>query len=98
MTSDTPSLLAANVMHFARLLRRAGLPVGANETISALEALQLVEIGEKSQVRTALRAAMIRRHEHQLVFDQAFRLFWRDPEAGRQDAAQALLGSQKPRL
>ncbi|MBV8524091.1 MAG: VWA domain-containing protein [Acetobacteraceae bacterium] len=97
MSADKPSQLAANVMHFARLLRRAGLPVGATEAISALQALQVVEIGQKSQVLTALRAAMIHRHEHQLVFDQAFRLFWRDPEAGQGDVAEALLGSQKPR-
>ena len=36
----------------------------------------------KTEARTALRAAMIHRHEHQEVFDQAFALFWRDPTAG----------------
>jgi len=83
--------LAANVMHFARVLRRAGLPVGPSESISALRALALIDLGDKAQARTALRAAMIHRHEHQEVFDQAFALFWRDPEAARQAAAMALM-------
>jgi uncharacterized protein len=42
-----------------------------------------VEIGDRTQVRAGLRAAMIHRHEHQDIFDQAFALFWRDPNAGK---------------
>ncbi|MSP03592.1 MAG: VWA domain-containing protein [Acetobacteraceae bacterium] len=87
--------LAANVMHFARLLRRAGLPVGPAETIAAQEALTRIDLGVKTEARTALRAVMIHRHEHQDVFDQAFALFWRDPSAAEQAAAMALLDAQK---
>jgi hypothetical protein len=87
--------LAANVMHFARLLRRAGLPVGPAETLAAQQALGLIALGDKTQARTALRTAMIHRHEHQEVFDQAFALFWRDPTAAEQAAAMALLEAQK---
>jgi len=90
----TPTL-AANVMHFARLLRRAGLPVGPAETLAAQQALSLTDIGDKAEVRTALRSVMIHRHEHQEVFDQAFALFWRDPTAAEQAAAMALLEAQK---
>ncbi|MBS0644866.1 MAG: VWA domain-containing protein [Acetobacteraceae bacterium] len=93
--SEAPSRLAANVMHFARLLRRAGLPVGPAETIAAQHALTHVDIGSRSQVRTALRSVMTHRHEHQDVFDQAFNLFWRDPSAAEQAAAMALLDAQK---
>lgn len=87
--------LAANVMHFARLLRRAGLPVGPSETIAAQDALTRIDLASKTQARTALRTAMIHRHEHQDVFDQAFALFWRDPAAAEQAAAMALLDAQK---
>ncbi len=87
--------LAANVMHFARLLRRAGLPVGPAETIAAHEALTRVDLASKTQSRTALRTAMIHRREHQDVFDTAFALFWRDPSAAEQAAAMALLDAQK---
>ena len=87
--------LAANVMHFARLLRRAGLPVGPAESIAAQDALTRIDLASKTQARTALRTAMIHRHEHQDVFDQAFALFWRDPSTAEQAAAMALLEAQK---
>ncbi len=89
------STLAANVMHFARLLRRAGLPVGPAEAIAAQDALTRIDLASKTEARTALRTAMIHRHEHQDVFDQAFALFWRDPTAAEQAAAMALLEAQK---
>jgi uncharacterized protein len=87
--------LAANVMHFARLLRRTGLPVGLPETLAGQQALSLVDLGNRTQARTALRTAMIHRHEHQEVFEQAFNLFWRDPTAAEQAVAMALLEAQK---
>ena len=87
--------LGANIMHFARLLRRAGLPVGPSETLAAQQAASLIDIGNKSEARTALRTAMIHRHEHADVFDQAFALFWRDPAAAEQAAAMALMEAQK---
>lgn len=87
--------LSANLLNFSRLLRRAGLPVGPAETLAAHQALGLVDIGDKTAMRTALRATMIHRHEHQAVFDQAFTLFWRDPTAAMQAVAMALLEAQK---
>ncbi|MDI3307192.1 MAG: VWA domain-containing protein [Acetobacteraceae bacterium] len=87
--------LAANLLAFARLLRRAGLPVGATDTLAALEALTQVDIGDRRQVHAALRAVMVHRHEHFEVFDQAFLLFWRDPEAGRNAAAMAMMEGMK---
>jgi uncharacterized protein with von Willebrand factor type A (vWA) domain len=91
------SRLATNVMHFARLLRRAGLPVGPADTIGAQQAMMHVDLASKIEVRTALRTAMVHRHEHREVFDQAFALFWRDPSAAEQAAAMALLDAQKER-
>src|SRR6185437_9544065 len=90
-----PSTLAVNVMHFARLLRRAGLPVGPAETIAAQQALMQIDLGSRIQTRIALRAAMVHRHDQQEVFDHAFALFWRDPSAAEQAAAMALLEGQK---
>jgi len=94
MTTPSPTL-ASNVMHFAHLLRRAGLPVGPAETLAGQCALALIDLGNKTEARTALRSAMIHRHEHQEVFDQAFNLFWRDPTAAEQAVAMALLEAQK---
>ena len=90
-------LLPTNVMHFARLLRRAGLPVGPADMLAGAEALTRIDLGRRAQVHAALRTTLVHRHEHAELFDQAFRLFWRDPEAGKSAAAIALLsGKQKP--
>ena len=75
--------LAVNVMHFARLLRRAGLPVGPAEVVAAAEALTHIDVSDRLVVHAALRAVMVRRHDHQPLFDQAFALFWRNPDAAR---------------
>jgi len=89
-------LLGANVMHFARLLRRAGLPVGPSEVIAALRALELIELGDRTQARSALRGLMVHRHEHIELFDHAFDLFWHDPNASQHAAALALLDGRPP--
>ena len=96
IAENEPGALAANVLHFARLLRRAGLPVGPAEVIAAQQALLLVDVGAKAQVRAALRGLMCHRHENQEVFDQAFALFWRNPEAARQAAVLAMLDGRAP--
>lgn len=89
--------LAANLLAFTRLLRRTGLPVGVSEGLHALEALEAVDLADRRQVHAALRAVMVHRHEHFDLFDQAFLLFWRDPEAGRNAAAMALMEGMKSR-
>ncbi len=84
-------VLAANVMHFARLLRRAGLPVGPADLLAAEQALTCIDLGSRTQARAALRATMVHRHEHAELFGQAFALFWRDPNAGLAAAALQMM-------
>lgn len=87
--------LAANLVGFGRLLRRAGVPLGPAEILAGAAALEAIEIGDRFQVKAALRATMIHRHEHFLLFDHAFSLFWRDPEAAKHAAAMALMDGMK---
>jgi uncharacterized protein with von Willebrand factor type A (vWA) domain len=84
--------LAANVMHFARVLRRAGVPVGTGQIADALRALEHVNITNREEFYWALCAVLIRDHTHHELFEQAFRLFWRDPQ-GIEVALAALLPS-----
>jgi len=56
--------IAANLLAFTRLLRRSGLPLGPGEALSALAALNAIEIGDRRQVHAALRAVMVHRREH----------------------------------
>ena len=88
--------IATNLLAFTRLLRRSGLPLGPGEALSALAALNTIEIGDRRQVHAALRAVMVHRREHFELFDQAFQLFWRDPEAAAHAAAMAALDGHKP--
>lgn len=88
--------LALNILHFARLLRRAGLPVGPADMLAAAEAATRIDIGNRQQMRVALRATMIHRHEHQELFDQAFAQFWRDPELVRAAAALQMFAGKSP--
>jgi uncharacterized protein with von Willebrand factor type A (vWA) domain len=89
--------LADNLLAFTRLLRRTGLPLGPGEAIAGLEALTEIDLADRRQVHAALRAVMVHRHEHFELFDQAFQLFWRDPEAAAHAAAMALMDGNKPK-
>ena len=72
--------LANNVLHFARVLRKAGLPVGTDRPLLALQALAIAGVGSRADLYSVLRACLIDRNEHRALFDQAFQVFWRDPE------------------
>ena len=72
--------LGDNIVHFARVLRAAGLPVGPDRVVIALQALALAGVDERSRVHATLSAVLIDRHEHQPVFDTAFNAFWQDPK------------------
>jgi hypothetical protein len=80
MTLTAKGLLSLNILNFARLLRRAGLPIGPADMLAAQDAMTRIEIGSRAQVHTALRSTMIHRHENQDLFDQAFKLYWRAKE------------------
>src|SRR5882757_3836720 len=76
--------IADNVVGFARALRKAGVPVGPGSVIDALNALQLIEIGSRADVYATLEAIFVKRHEHALIFRQAFDLFFRAAEDWKQ--------------
>lgn len=71
--------LAENIMHFARVLRAAGLPIGSDRVVDALEALQSAGITRREDFYWTLAAVFLSRREQREVFDQAFHVFWRDP-------------------
>lgn len=71
--------LAANVLHFVRVLRRAGLPVGPAKVVDALAAVEAVGVAHRADFREALAAVLVSRREHLPIFEQAFDIFWRNP-------------------
>jgi uncharacterized protein with von Willebrand factor type A (vWA) domain len=72
--------IADNVIGFARALRAAGIPVGPGAVIDAMNALQVIDIGNRGDVFTTLESIFVKRHEHALIFAQAFDLFFRAAE------------------
>jgi hypothetical protein len=71
--------LAANITHFARALRKAGLPVGTGRVVDAVRAVEVAGFGNKHDFYYTLEACFVSRPEHRQVFAQVFRLYWRDP-------------------
>jgi uncharacterized protein len=72
--------LAENVMHFARVLRSAGMPLATSRVQLALGALQQTGLQSRTDFHAVLSATLLERNEHRDLFDQAFTLFWRDPD------------------
>jgi len=78
--SDTEGRLVANIMHFARTLRTAGLPVGPGKVVDAVAAIRAVGVANRSDFYWTLHAVFVNRPDQRLIFDQAFHVFWRNPE------------------
>jgi uncharacterized protein len=91
------SKLAENVVHFTRLLRRAGLRLGPASALDALAAATAVDVLHRGELYWALHAVLVKRPEDFDLFDQAFRLFWRDPLGGDPALAQLLPHVRLPR-
>jgi uncharacterized protein with von Willebrand factor type A (vWA) domain len=72
--------LAANIMHFARVLRGAGLPVGPASVIDALDAALSGSLRSRDEFYWTLHAILVKRREHKEIFDQAFHVFWKKPK------------------
>ena len=73
-------MIAENIVHFARILRDAGMPIGPDRVLAAIEAIEHVGLNRRDDVHAALSAVMIDRHDQQVLFDAAFAAFWRDPK------------------
>ena len=74
---DPQGRLAENILYFARALRAAGIPIGSGTVLDALAALQAAGIGTREDFYWTLHAVFVKRHEHSLLFEQAFRIFFR---------------------
>ena len=71
--------LAHNIMHFGRVLRAAGLPVGPGKVIDAVRAAEVVGVERRDDFYWALFSVFVNRQDHVELFDQAFHVFWRNP-------------------
>jgi len=78
--STSESRIADNVVHFARVLRAAGLPIGPDRVVDAVKAVEVAGLARRDDFYWTLAAVLIAKREHFELFDQAFKIFWRDPQ------------------
>jgi uncharacterized protein with von Willebrand factor type A (vWA) domain len=95
MMSSSSGRIAENIVHFARALRAAGIPVGPGAIMDALTAVKAAGVGTREDFYWTLHAVFVKRHEHTLLFDQAFRIFFR--RRGMIDKLLAAMLPQAPR-
>src|ERR1700679_1397681 len=86
--------LAENIIYFARALRAAGIPVGPGAVLDALAAVNTAGVGTRDDFYWTLHAVFVKRHEHSVLFDQAFRIFFR--RRGYIDQLLAMMLPQAP--
>src|SRR4249920_4103067 len=85
--------LAENILYFARALRTAGIPVGPGAVLDALAAVEAAGVGTREDFYWTLHAVFVKRHEHSILFDQAFRIFFR-----RRGLLEQLLAITMPQI
>ncbi|MEL6242853.1 MAG: VWA domain-containing protein [Pseudomonadota bacterium] len=71
--------LTGNITHFARALRKAGLPIGPGRVLDAIRAVEAAGFTDKQDFYWTLHACFVNRPEQRATFAQVFRLYWRDP-------------------
>ncbi|WP_395688162.1 VWA domain-containing protein [Aestuariivirga sp.] len=72
--------LAENIMHFARVLREAGIPVGPGAVLDALDAAMSGPLRTRDDFYWTLHAVFVKRRDQRELFDQAFHVFWKKPK------------------
>jgi uncharacterized protein len=86
--------LAQNIVYFARALRAAGIPVCPGAVLDALAAVTAAGVGTREDFYWTLHAVFVKRHEHSVLYDQAFRMFFR--KRAYLDKLLAMLSPQAP--
>src|SRR6202453_1125173 len=92
--AETNGRLAENIIYFARALRAAGIPVGPGAVLDALAAVDTGGGRTRDDFYWTLHAVFVKRHEHSVLFDQAFRIFFR--RRGYLDQLMAMMLPQAP--
>ena len=73
---------AAAMARFGRALRRRGVRVGLSDEADGLAALTLVDVGDRGEVRLALRAALKIQPRDAAAFEELFAALWSARPAG----------------
>ncbi|MEJ8475503.1 vWA domain-containing protein [Roseibium algae] len=73
---DRHGKIVDNIVHFARTLRKAGMPTGPSSVVDAVRAVEVAGIINRDDLYWTLHAVFVRKREHRVLFDEAFRIYW----------------------
>lgn len=83
-------IFLSNCLLFPRMLRRAGLPVGLDQSLEFVQALEWIDLGSREQVYYTARCLLVRSQAHLRLFDLIFRRFWRRVAVGGATAPRTM--------
>jgi uncharacterized protein with von Willebrand factor type A (vWA) domain len=72
---------------FIQELRAAGIPVSMVESIDALEAVEHIDLGDRTALKAALGATLVKNERHYQAFEAAFEVYFAHHRAGPGPAA-----------
>ncbi len=87
MSAQATGTIADRTVQLGRALQAAGVNVSLSEIIDAARAITQVDLGERAELRTALRSTMVKHARHHPTFELAFDRYFparivRDPLDG----------------
>ena len=72
--------LPENILLFTRLLRASGIRIGSEGVTDSIEAIQSVGLRSRGEFYFSLLTCLTKRKEDEIIFRQAFDLFWQNPK------------------
>ncbi|MTH99443.1 VWA domain-containing protein [Roseibium sp. RKSG952] len=72
------SRILDNIVYFARTLRKAGIPAGPASVVDAVRAVEVSGLRNRDDLYWTLHAVFVRKREHHILFEEAFRIYWRN--------------------
>src|SRR5258708_11326395 len=95
MPQEQPERLAASIVEFGRFLRMRGLSADTSQTITALEAVKIINAADRQPFAFALQAALCSTSEEWELFPELFQEFWYESRPRPQSASGEYKGHSK---
>jgi uncharacterized protein len=97
VTEQPDRAFLGNCLLFTRALRWAGIPIGLDQVLAFVRALEWIDLGSRDQVYHTARSLLVSRYEHLRLFDAIFNRFWRPlAEAERRQQKMPRAPRHKP--
>ncbi|SJZ76130.1 VWA domain-containing protein [Selenihalanaerobacter shriftii] len=73
---NQPDYVENNIINFIQILRNLGIRISLAESIEAFQALKLIDIINKDEVKMTLRSLLVKDNYEKRIFDKAFDEFF----------------------